>query len=243
MSISDKDPMAVELSSAIKSGNLEALQKLLHDDSSQGAASIVDSRGVHRTLLHIASDWPGHYPNARAVVTALVKAGADPNAQIVGTNNHAETPLHWAASSDDVDVIDALLDNGANIEMTGAIFTNGTPMSDAVIFAQWKAARRLLERGAKTTFWQAAALGLLNQVQDAFAAPTIPTPEETTMALWHACRGTQRNTAEYLLARGANINWIGWDKLTPLAGASKTGNAEFIDWLRSQGAKLTHELS
>src|SRR6185295_12207730 len=111
-------------------------------------ARIVDARGAQRTLLHIAADWPGHFPNARAVVAVLARAGADPSAPLIGP--HTETPLHWAASSDDVEVLDALLDHGADIEAPGAIFTGGTAISDAVIFAQWKAARRLLERGAKT---------------------------------------------------------------------------------------------
>jgi len=58
-----------------------------------------------------------------------------------------ETAPHWAASSDDVIVLDALLEHGADIEATGAVFTDGTAMSDAVVFAQWRAARRLLDRG------------------------------------------------------------------------------------------------
>jgi hypothetical protein len=32
---------------------------------------------------------------------------------------HTETPLHWAASSDDVPVLDALLDAGGDIECPG----------------------------------------------------------------------------------------------------------------------------
>jgi ankyrin repeat protein len=49
-------------------------------------------------------------------------------------------PLHWAASSNDVVAIDALLDLGADIEAAGAIFTGGAPLSDAVVFANWEAA-------------------------------------------------------------------------------------------------------
>ena len=39
----------------------------------------------------------------------------DPNAPMTG-GGHAETPLHWAASRDDLDVADALLDAGADLE-------------------------------------------------------------------------------------------------------------------------------
>ena len=64
--------------------------------------------------------------------------------------------------------IDALLDLGADIEATGAIFTGGAPLSDAVVFANWEAARRL-ECGARPTWWQGAALGTLDLVNHAVA--------------------------------------------------------------------------
>ena len=63
---------------------------------------------------------------------------------------------------------DALLNAGADIEATGAVIGNGTPLADAVAFGQWNAARRLIERGARATLWQAAALGLLDRLEHAF---------------------------------------------------------------------------
>lgn len=82
---------------------------------------------------------------------------------------HAETPLHWAASSDDVAVMDALLDAGGDIEAPGSVLGGGTPLQDAVAFGQRRAAHRLVERGARTTLWQAAGLGLRDRVEAAFA--------------------------------------------------------------------------
>ena len=161
------DVRAVAIVTAIQSGDVETLQRHLRDSPDLAAARIVDDRGVSRTLLHVAADWPGHFPNGPRTVATLIAAGADVNAGVIhpGPNGSPETALHWAASSDDVDVLDALLDGGADIEAPGAVFTGGPPMSDAVVFAQWRAARRLLERGATTTIWQAAALGLLDRVR------------------------------------------------------------------------------
>lgn len=85
-------------------------------------------------------------------------AGADVNAPVTGP--HAETPLHWAASSDDVEVLDGLLDAGADIDAPGAVVAGGSPLRDATAFGQWSAARRLVERGAQTTSFDAATLGL-----------------------------------------------------------------------------------
>jgi ankyrin repeat protein len=75
---------------------------------------MVDRGGVARTLLHVAADWPGHFPNGPEIVGVLIAAGAEVNAPVLHAKPHgsAETPLHWAASSDDVAVLDALLDQG-----------------------------------------------------------------------------------------------------------------------------------
>jgi ankyrin repeat protein len=220
------DPRAVALMSAIRDGDVARLEELLRQDPELAASRIVDEKQVRRSLLHIVTDWPGHFPAGPRTVALLVRYGADVNASV----NHpsapsAETPLHWAASCDDVPLIDALLDAGADIEAPGAIFTGGPPMSDAVVFAQWNAARRLLARGAETTFWQSAALGLLDRVR-----------EEITNAFWNACRGGQREVAELLLAGGADLNWIGHDDKTPLQVAEESGNRDLVEWLRAQGA-------
>jgi uncharacterized protein len=88
------------------------------------------------------------------MVAMLVDTGADVNARFNG--RHTETPLRWAASTDDVEVIDALLEHGADVDVPGAVIGGGTALADAVAFGQWRAARRLVERGARANLWQAA---------------------------------------------------------------------------------------
>jgi ankyrin repeat protein len=233
-------PLAVAVTRAIRSGDLPALRRLLREHPELGAARLADDRGTaSRTLLHVATDWPGQFPNGPAVVAALVAAGADVDARFVGP--HTETPLHWAASSDDVEVLDALVDAGADLEAPGAVLGGGTPLADAVGFGQWRAARRLLERGARTTLWQAAALGLLDRVEAHLTAAEPPSPDEVTHAFWQACHGGQRQVAEYLLDRGADLNWVGWNDRTPLDIAAAQGADELVEWLRSQGARPAAE--
>jgi ankyrin repeat protein len=238
MNLLVSDPLAIATTSAIHTGETTELSRLLRENPGLATAAIVDAKNISRSMLHIVADWPGHFPHGAESVAALIAAGADPNAIRIGPQAR-ETPLHWAASSDDVAVLDALLDGGANIEAPGAVFTGGPAMSDAVIFANWRAARR---RSASTTIWQAAALGLLDRVKNYCAANPPPSPHDLTSSFWHACRGGQRHTAEFLLAQGADVNWIGFDKLTALGAAQKSGNQGFIAWLRSQGAKLTEDL-
>lgn len=252
-----EDPLAVAVVEAIHAGNVEALTELLGENPTLATVRLGGKTSSHscemsRTLLHVATDWPGHYPNGPQIVAALVAAGADVNGRFEGP--HTETPLHWAASSDDVAVLDALLELGADIEAPGAVIGGGTPLADATAFGQWKAARRLVERGAKTSLWEAAALGLMDRVEGHFTgeplAPWSPRsrcadgadPDEVTHAFWCACHGGQVHTAEYLLNRGANINWVGYDKLTPLDAARRTGANELVAWLFHRGAKSAQEL-
>jgi ankyrin repeat protein len=231
--IAPEDPRAAEVVTAIQQGDVARLERMLAADAALATARI---RG--RTLLHILADWPGHRPESARTAKLLAQHGADVNArfQHPQQKESAETPLHWAASSDDVALIDALLDAGADIEVDGAIFTGGAPMSDAVVFAQWNAARQLLARGAKTTFWQASALGLSDQVEGAFRSGASPSKDEITNAFWNACRGGHRPVAEYLLKQGADRNWVGHDNKTPLDVALESGNADFIAWLRATSA-------
>lgn len=228
-------PLARKVTEVIHSGEAAELEQLLRRHPALASARIGDAEcGQSRTLLHVVTDWPGNVPQAAAKIRALVAAGADVNARFTGP--HGETPLHWAASSDDVEALDALLDAGADIEADGAVIGGGTPMADAVAFGQWKAARRLLERGARTNLWQSAALGLLDRVRDELAQTSPPAREDLDNALWCAAHGGQRDTAELLLDQGADPAWVGHDDLTPAAAAERSGAHKLAAWLRERAA-------
>ncbi|MBD2848496.1 ankyrin repeat domain-containing protein [Paenibacillus sp. IB182496] len=258
MRINETDPLAVALLEAIRTGDTSALQHLLTAHPGLATARIVAidgrQREMSRTPLHVAADWPGHFPGGAATVAILVRAGADVNARFVGA--HMETPLHWAASSNDIDVLDALLDTGADIEAPGAVIAGGTPLDDAVAFGQWEAARRLVERGADFSLWHAAALGRLEAIEAHFAGDVLnrrypwgmggngsgPRPSssthEVTVAFWCACYGGQLRAAESLLERGAELNWAAvWDGRTPLDAAMRSASDTLVKWLRDRGAR------
>lgn len=139
-------------------------------------------------------------------------------------------------------MLDALLNHGAQIEAPGGIIGGGTPLAGAVAFGQWQAARRLVERGAQTTLWQAAALGLMARVEKFFAGGSPPTPGDITNAFWSACHGGQRAVAEYLLERGADLNWVGYEGCTPLDVATRNQACALVQWLRDRCAKSAKEL-
>ena len=233
------DPLAVAATTAIQSGDLDGLSQLLQDHPELVTARI-GSPAQSRTLLHVATDWPGHFPPVGQAIGLLVDRGADPNARFVGS--HTETPLHWAASSDDVEAATALLGAGADIEAPGAVLGGGSPLADAVGFGQWNAARLLVDRGAATRLADAAALGLLDRLDSQLTADEPPGSDDITGALWSACHAGQREAAEHLLAHGADLNWLGWDGLTPLDVATQEGHHELAEHLLTRGAERAGDL-
>jgi ankyrin repeat protein len=220
-----------EFVAAIRRGDAVGLSRLL--DADRGLAiGLIDGR----TPLHLFADAPGHRPNPAAVVAVLAGAGADLNAAITGSW-HQETPLHWAPSNDDVALIDALLDAGADLERAGSSIDGGPPVQSALGYAQWRAVARLRERGARTGLPHAAVLGLQDEVIALTGTEPPPEPGVLSVAFWNACRAGQLGTAQYLLHCGAELDWPApWSGETPLDAAQQQRQTETVAWLTDAGA-------
>ena len=229
--MSSPEEATVGLVVAIRTGDVEALGRILDEHPGLVSGPLGGPFGT-RTALHVVADWPGYFPNGPQIVALLIEAGADPDARSPGD----ETALHWAASSDDVDVAAALIDGGADIEAPDG--TIGTPLGNAVGYGCWHVARHLVDRGARVDQpWHAAALGMLGRLEELIGDQ--PSPEAVSQAFWHACAGGQRRAAEYLLARGADLNWTpDYAKGTPLDAAMGPGTRQenVTGWLRELGA-------
>jgi uncharacterized protein len=238
MSMADDQTVVLAAVAAIRTGDLDELRRLI-----DARPDLVRTHVNGRSALHVVADWPGYFPNGPQVVRLLVAAGADPNFRLPG----AETPLHWAASSDDVDVAEALIDAGADIEAPdGSI---GTPLDNAIGYGCWHVARLLVQRGARVDkLWHAAALGQLARLAELLAAvsesgaetETGSRRDEINKAFWQACSAGQRRAADYLLRNGADINTTQpYAHGTALDAATGTGTrrSTLIDWLRQQGAR------
>lgn len=232
MTVDSQAPAA--LVAAIRSGNIDAVRRFI-GETPELARQPLGGPFKARTALHVVSDWPGYFPNGPQIVPLLIAAGGDPNYR--DPEPGSETPLHWAASSDDVDVAAALIDGGADIEVPdGSI---GTPLDNAVGYACWHVARLLVARGARVDkLWHAGALGLLDRLEELLAAS--PTAEEISQGFWHACAAGQRRGAKRLLAAGADLNWEpDYAHGTPLdaAGGLGTRQENVITWLKEKGAR------
>jgi len=217
------DERVERLTTAIQSGDVPTLRSMLAAHPELATARFGDEQ-MSRTVLHVATDWPGHFPHVGESIRTAVTAGADVDAHFHGP--HTETALHWAASSDDVEALDALADLGADIEADGGVLTAGPPLDDAVIFQQWHVARRLVELGATTKLFHAAALDLPDRVTELLA--DRPAPEQVTNALWHACAAGAGRPARLLLDAGGDPRWVGYDGETPLDAARRSGDEATI---------------
>ena len=247
MLIPGGDPRAIELVFAIRGGSIDKIRRLLAGNPGLANARLGSRDDGTRTPLHVVADWPGYFPHGPQIVPLLIDAGADPNARTTGrgadpsgaiASRGAETPLHWAASSDDVDVAQALIDGGADLETPdGSI---GTPLDNAIGYGCWHVARLLAARGALVgKLWHAAALGMLDRLEDLLPQPGTG-KDQLSQAFWHACAAAQRRAAERLLDAGADLNWVpDYAEGTALDTAAGWGTRRenVIEWLRSKGAQ------
>ncbi len=227
-------PTAVELLSAVHGGELDLIRRLITGNPDLARARFA-ARGRSGTALHFVTDWPGYFPNGPEIVHLLIDAGADPNATTTGPGK-PETPLHYAASSDDVDVAVALIDRGGDLETPGGSI--GTPLDNAIGYGCWHVANLLATRGARIEkVWHAAALGVLETLE-ALLVPGIE-GDEVSKGFWHACGAGQRRAAERLLNAGADLAWIpDYAQGTALDASTGLGTRQenVISWLRSIGA-------
>lgn len=232
---------------AVISGDTDRITSML--DTHAGLATAQLS-GNPRSMLHHATDWPGHRPNVATTIALLVAAGAEPNvAMPTGENiDVAETPMHWAASSNDVAAIDALVLAGADVDVLGGIFGGCTPYEEAIIFEQYAAARRLLVHGATNYLPGAAALGQTDQIDDFFDANgdvrtdagVLPhwnsfPPRQTVLdrAFQFACRAGHIDIAERLFTRGADPTAVSPAETTAREEAENNGHDDVVAWLDS----------
>ncbi len=225
-----QDPVALAVVHAIHAGDTASLASLLSQHPGLASEQIHGTR----TPLLVAADWPGYFPYAPAAVRLLIEAGADPNVDTGG--DRPETPLHWAASSDDADVAEALIGGGASIETPGGSI--GTPLDNAIGYGCWNVARLLVRNGARIDkLWHAAALGMMPRVEELLAADPAPTAQDITEAFWQACHGGQRRTAERLRAAGADLDATpGYSDQTAAQVAAEPGTQRenLITWLRER---------
>ena len=250
---------------AVVTGDLDTLDRMLRANP-----SLIHARSprVHRsTLLHyVAANGFEDFrqkspPNAVAIATHLLQAGADPNAlaETYGggpdqtTMNLLVSSVHPDAAGVQAPLVDTLLDFGAAID---GLRNDGSPLMTALAFNYPLAAEALARRGARVdTVLTAAALGRTDLVQrmvmeGATLRPDVPLTApawlhlgsdpkaHVALALVWACRFGRVDVVKLLLDKGVSPNAADYDRMTALHWAGASGSVELVDILLDRGAAL-----
>ena len=250
---------------AVVTGDLDALDRLL--DANPALVHARSPRTHRATLLHyIAANGVEDFrqktpPNAVAIATRLLTAGAEPNAvaETYGggpdqtTMNLLVSSVHPDAAGVQVALVETLLDFGAAVD---GVKNDGSPLMTALAFNYQGAAEALARRGARVdTVTTAAALGRVDLVDsmvlDAgglrpgvpLGAPawlhvgTDPRAHVRLALLW-ACRFGRDEVVRLLLDRGVDPRSADQDRMTALHSAAASGRVGLVDLLIDRGAEL-----
>ena len=78
------DPLAIAVATAIRTGDLATLERLLAENPDLANVQIEGRKGGYRTPLRGMADWPAYFPNGPAVVRLLLANGSDLNGGAAG---------------------------------------------------------------------------------------------------------------------------------------------------------------
>ena len=241
---------------AVVNGELAALKELL-----RRYPALVRARSsrvtcfdppVHRaTLLHyVAANGVENYrqktpPNAVEIATALLGAGAEPDAlaHLYGGECTTMTLLvsssHPADAGVQVALVDTLVDFGAAVEPRGT--GNWTsPLITALVFGYLDAAEALVRRGAQVS--SLAAASGLGRLEDAQRFLPASSADERHRALALACALGHADVVAVLLDAGEDPNRYNPGAFhahsTPLHQAALAGQLAVVRLLVERGARL-----
>jgi ankyrin repeat protein len=209
---------------AIKKDQIARVKELLEKDPSLAKAS--DEKARTATLFAV-------YAKHKDIAELLIGAGVQPNIfeaaatgriQRVGELLKEQPNLVHAYSADgwtalhlnfgNLDVVNLLLDNGADINAVSKNNLVATPLQGSVVMKNLTLGKLLLDRGAKAS----------------------PRGEEGTTPLHEAAGSGQIEFAKLLLERGADVNARDDAGKTPLTIALQYKQPEIAGLLREHGA-------
>ncbi|KZV62431.1 ankyrin [Peniophora sp. CONT] len=171
--------------------------------------AIIDAPyAVRPTVLYAAAS-----ANNLNVVLMLLRLGVD-----VDEHFHNEVPLHVAVRSGHMDIVEVLLQNGADVNVRS--LTGHTPLSIAALYGRVEIFALLCASGGTTK-----------------NASPAPSDQDISHLLYNGIEGGSHTIVETILQhRGADPNMHFEDGRTPLSLASEHGRVKLVELLLELGA-------
>jgi hypothetical protein len=255
------DPLFVQAAHMIQQGEADRLWRQLQKHAYLANARderTRKGRPYPRSLLHILAEPPAHRLNRVKMARMLIRGECEVDGRL--HYNHGETPLHWAARSGDVELIETLIEHGAAVDATGGHIDNGTPLVIAVHYGQTEAAQTLVSHGAEIfNFPLAAGLGredLMKQFirhgrllpgsgRKAPGAPALARLSKYNVtkiyqqAFNYAVFNHRFSIADALIKSGVDINYQwGENSYTLLHRVAERGSKDMAKYLIERGAHI-----
>lgn len=241
-----RDATVTTLFDACARGDVNALRSLLDADPSLARATKRPSPYAGWTALHEAVKG-AHLD----IVTILLAHGGDPNAREAGDNT---TPLHWAAATGRRDVIEALLNAGADVHGHGdvheldvigwgALYHGEDEDAEQPSAARRDAIALLLERGARHHIFSAICLGDLQLIQrlveenPGVLDRRMSRFEHGQTALHFAISRKRYDILDLLIELGADLEGEDRHARTAMAVAMLHGDRDAMSRLQAAGGK------
>jgi len=245
------DPNAVDsrgnaaLALAAMSGKLEIARLLLDAGADVDGTKIDDSTEELTSALYQAV-----YMQHNDVAELLIANGADVNWLWDNKKETWGTPLHAAAWFNNVEMVQRLIDNGADPDLLSKYSRGTTPLHWAVWNQSEEVARMLLDNGAEVDLAtdlgvtplmymldpKARSIRLLDLVALLLEAGADPDLQDKIgdTALHYAARGGREEAVALLIEHGASLDIENNAGQTPLDLAA---NDEIAEMLREAGVE------
>jgi len=237
---------------AIVSGDAARLKTLLREHPELVRAR--STREHRSTLLHYVSangveDFRQKTPGNIAEITRiLLDAGADVNAESDAYGGGstalglAATSVHPEQAGVQIELLQTLLDHGANIEHPGLAGNQHSAIRGCLANGQGQAARFFASLGVPMTLEEAAGVGRLDVVESNFdeEGPLRPgaTREQMESGFLYACGYGRSEVVQFLLEKGIDADWRNGDGQTGLHWATYGQHVEVVRLLLRHGARV-----
>lgn len=230
---------------AVVDGDLARLRSLLRENPALAHAR---SARIHRaTLLYYLAangieDFRQRSPaNAPEIARLLLVAGAEVDA-LCGPGNSDDTPMlalvtsvhphHMGVATE---LIKIFVKAGSKVN---GVKGDDAPVRLALKFGYPESAAALVRLGAEVkTVAMAAGLGRLDLTRE-FVEERGVSEAELAAAFEDACRFGRTDIAEYLLAKGADVDAQGTWKMTALMWAASQGHVDTMAMILDRGPSL-----